>query len=104
MTAKATTTLRLRRVRFKDGRTLTVLRPKVDTEVRDHFARSSRNCLAHETSADMAGFAIVAWDASGEVFIDYRNGPKSPLPVGGVGQYVKDVLQAEQAVRWSRRD
>lgn len=52
----------------------------------------------------MAGFAVVAWTDGGVVTVNYQNSPSSPVAGGGVAQYVKDVLLAEQAVRWSRDD
>lgn len=97
--------MRLRRVRFKDGRApIEILRKAApSTEISDDFSRSIVRCA--ETSvggAAMVGFAIVAWADSGEVFVTYRNGDRSPVPGGGVGQYAKDILQAEQTIRWSK--
>lgn len=94
------TALRLRRVRFKDGRTIEVLRPK-DEGIGKTLTRAAARA-AEFAPKDMAGFALVAWNINGEVFVNYHNGQRSPVPGGGVAQYVKDVLIAETAVRWSK--
>lgn len=93
--------MRLRRVRFKDGRTLEVLRPKDEG-----IARKLTACAARASEyggADMAGFAIVAWRRDGCVFVNYENGDCSPVPGGGVPQYAHDVLLAELGARWAKQ-
>lgn len=97
--------IRLRSVRFKDGGgSIRVLRqPEPSTEIADEFCGSARKCAESSVGgSQMVGFAIVAWAASGEVFVNYRNGEGSGVAGGGVGQYAKDILLAEQAIRWAR--
>lgn len=100
--AENTTTMRLRSVRFKSGGSISVLRPKTDT--RDTFREVAARIGSNEVADRMAGFAVVAWTDNGVVTVDYENSAASPVAGGGVAQYVKDVLLAEQAVRWSRED
>jgi len=90
---------RLRRIRFKDGRSIDILRPKSES-VLPEFRAVIDDAIAN--NPDMAGFAIVAWRPSGEVFVTYRNGTRSQIIGGGVPQYVHDCFLAEVAVRWSR--
>lgn len=97
--------MRLRRIRFKDGRTLDVLRPRVDREavrVRDALAASSDLCIETMQPSGIVGYALVAWARNGEVFCAYENGDHSTVPAGFVPQYVHDVLLGEVAVRWSQ--
>lgn len=96
-----TTTLRLRRVRFKNGNTIEVLRPKADeTPVRLQDSVAA----ALEDRSGIVGYALVVWTADGRVTPAYYNGPRSPILAGQVPQYAKDVLLAEVATRWARSD
>lgn len=102
---RAASPLRLRRVRFKDGRgELRLLKPKSDTSVRDGLRRSSESCDGSSVSNAMVGFALVAWSRDGEVFVSYETSDGSSIRGGAVPQYVKDCLLAEVAVRWSKDD
>lgn len=91
--------LRLRRIRFKSGGCIEVLKLREEgiAAVLKETASDAANF-----APNMAGFALVAWKPNGEVFVNYRNGDRSLIPGGGVPQYVKDVLLAEVAVRWSK--
>lgn len=93
--------IRLRSVRFKDGRApiRVFSAPGPDTEISDSFAASAQRCS--EFFPTLVGFAIVAWSADGRVYVNYRNGDNSGIPGGGLGQYAKDIIQAEQAIRWA---
>ena len=94
---------RLRRVRFKDGRTLEVFRkPIPPQEIQANLRMTVNRCLESEVGDGMAGFAFVAWAKTGEVFVNYENGDGSLVSGGAVPQYVKDILLAELAARWSR--
>lgn len=93
--------LRLRRVRFKDGLTIEILRPKDEG-----IAKKLTLCAARASEfagADMAGFALVAWRRDGFVFVNYENGDCSPVPGGGVPQYAHDCLLAELGARWAKQ-
>src|ERR1700731_639324 len=97
-----TTTLRLRRVRFKNGNTVEVLRTKNE----DIVARLYKT-VAHaieDASAEVVGYALVMWNADGTVFPAYYNGKKSPILSGQVPQYAKDCLLTETAARWAEDD
>lgn len=96
----STTTLRLRRVRFKDGRTIEIMRNADRTDVARSLVRTANKGLASKT--ETVAYALVAWFADGEVLVDYRVGPRSPFAAGQISQMAKDVLLIEQAIRWSR--
>lgn len=103
-----TTTLRLRRVRFKDGRTIEVFRNRereaVYADAVGRLSRSADSCIGGLAARGLVGYALVAWAADGEVFTAYHNSETSMVPAGRVPSYVHDCLLAEQAVRWSRDD
>lgn len=96
-----TTTLRLRRVRFKDGRTIEVLRRDDDGVGRD-FSASAARVLDTDLGKQMVAYVVIAWDTNGYVYADYRNSDRSGIPAVGLPQLAKDTLIAEQAVRWAR--
>lgn len=96
-----TTTLRLRRVRFKSGGEITVLRPDKADPVRDHIGKTLCD-LQDNFTAKLAGFAIVVWDVNGLVFVDYENGQNSGVAAGGVAEYAKNILASEQILRWAK--
>lgn len=76
--------------------------PKQDFTVRDNFRVSASRIGANDIADKMAGWAIACWTHDGYVSVNFENGAKSPVSSAGVAQYVRDVLAAEQAVRWSR--
>jgi hypothetical protein len=90
--------LRLRRVRFKDGRTIEVLRRPEPATVNKRF----RSSAADASEDDLVAFAIVGWKANGEIFVDYENSVRSNVPAGALPQLAKDALLGEVAVRWSK--
>lgn len=93
---------RLRRVRFKDGRTIEVLRqPPKSRAVQKGLEQSVSRALESCVGDNMVGFALVCWAETGEVYVNYSNGDKSLVSGGMVPQYVKDILIAEQAARWA---
>lgn len=99
---KAASPLRLRRIRFKDGRTITVFRPKAElctAEARDTLKRSMAKVSNSETGESMVGFGLVAWARDGSVYVNYFNSENSGVPAGGVAGFVYDTLLAEQAAR-----
>lgn len=95
----AASPLRLRRVRFKNGNTIEVLKCG-NTDAPDRFRRITDNILNYPSQ--IAGYALVAWHADGAVLADYRNGAFSPLTSGQIPQYAKDCLLTEMAVRWNK--
>lgn len=90
--------MRLRRIRFKDGRTIEVLRRPESPTVNKRFSASA----ASASEGELVAFAIVCWRADGELFVDYENSARANVPAGAVPQLAKDALLAEAAVRWSK--
>lgn len=93
---------RLRRIRFKDGRTIEVLRRPEDSDVASRLRGSMIKSVDY--GSEVVGFALIVWYANGEVFPATHNGVKSPLLAGQVAQYVKDVILADTAARWVEGD
>jgi hypothetical protein len=94
--------LRLRRIRFKDGRTIEVLRAK-----HEDVAAKLRKAVELAIDDDPAGivaYALVSWRSDGTVFPAFHNGSRSTIQAGQIPQYCKDVLLAEVAARWSKDD
>jgi hypothetical protein len=100
MIVEKTTTLRCRRVRFKNGHSIEMLRPKHE-DVAGRF-RDATDRAVSENQSPMIGYAIVTWHQDGTVFPAYHNGERSQLQAGQVPQYAKDVLLAEVAARWAK--
>lgn len=99
MTAAAA--LHLRRVRFKDGRTLEVLRPMAEAE-----DRSMRQQLADGVQTKMrqgklllAGYGLVVWFTDGSCSCDYRTNGQIPSPL--IPDLVRGKLLAELAVDYA---
>lgn len=92
---------RLRRVRFKDGRTIDVLRRNADSDMCARFRRSVDRILAVERDHPMEAFAVLVWDGNGYVLVDYLIGDKSKMLACSLPQLAKDTLLAEQAIRWT---
>lgn len=94
---------RLRRIRFKDGRTVTVMRrPPPDTSIVDEFKISAARGADQTDGAGIQAFAILLWDGRGYCYVDYRVADNSPLVAAQLPQLAKDALLAETGVRWSR--
>lgn len=94
---------RLRRVRFKDGRTVTVIRrPPPDTSLVDAFRISAARAVDQTDGTGIQAFAILLWDGRGYCYVDYRVADRSPLVAAQLPQLEKDVLLAETGARWSR--
>lgn len=94
--------LRLRRVRFKDGRAnIEVMTRRSDGEVAGKLRGAAAKAIETGTT-EVVGYALVVWYADGLVFPAYHNGDKSPILAGQVPQYAKDVLLAEVATRWAK--
>lgn len=93
---------RLRRVRFKDGRTIDVLRRREDSDVGGRLRSATANAIDYDS--EVVGFALVVWYENGEVYPSAHNGPKSTLLAGQVGQYAKDVILTDLAAGWANED
>lgn len=92
---------RLRRVRFKGGRTITVIHRKPDTAVSDLFKKSVAHVTESQTGQGMQAFALLVWDSRGYCFVDYQIGEASPIAAVSIPQLAKDTLLAETAARWA---
>lgn len=94
-----TTTLRLRRIRFKSGGEIRVLPPRRN-EIAERFATSANRLKADtDITPRMAGYALVAWSADGYTYIDWQCGGP-PVTTGDIPRYVHDVLVVELARTW----
>lgn len=80
-----------------------MLRPPI-SDMRDALAKSTTKLLNDDLGAQMVGYALVAWGADGSVWCTWDNSFGSGVPAAGVPQYVKDVLLADVASKWSRDD
>lgn len=92
---------RLRRVRFKDGRTITVIHPRRDPSLTDCFKQVLSKAMDQTSPFGIQAFAILAWDGRGYCFVDYRVADGSALVAAQIPQLAKDALLAELAVRWT---
>lgn len=90
---------RLRRIRYKDGRTLDVFPTKSEGTIERRLRKAMAAAMRDEGVDPMLGYAVVAWYKSGDNYSDYSNDEPSPLMAGQVPQYVKDILLAEYGRR-----
>lgn len=95
-----TAKIRLRRVRFKDGRTIEVFHRPDDLEIDKKFKASAASAME---GTEMAGYAIVAWRKNGGSFCAWNNSFNSQVASGQVPQYVKDMLILETAADWAEQ-
>lgn len=95
-----TSTLRLRRVRFKDGRTLDVFRsPSAEDEHR--FVREKVAEVLAVHSGRIAGMAFVVWepDCSSTCVVSVND--SSTIPSILVPDFVRNRLLADRIERWT---
>lgn len=90
---------RLRRIRFKDGRTLDVLRPV--TSDASYFQRKAFETIAtHLANArGQSGVAIVMWDSQGYTVGRVING--MPIPGILIPDLVRNVLLGHKIEDWT---
>lgn len=97
MAANKTTTLRLRRVKFKSGGSLEIMRaPRAENLNAALMASAERAC----EDASVEAFSLVGWRTDGSVYVNYRISDKSSIVAGQIPSLVRDVLVAEVAGRW----
>lgn len=97
---QSATPLRLRRIRFKDGRTIEVLRSKIeqdDGHLRSSFTRACEN--AKTTQNAFAGYAIVVWQTNGSSFTAARSNGQIPGILAP--DYVRNALLADHTIKWA---
>lgn len=92
--------IRLRRVRFKDGRAIEIFHRRDEIEIDKKFKASA--AIAMECT-EMAGYAIVVWRKNGGSFCAWNNSFNSQVASGQVPQYVKDILMLETAANWAKQ-
>lgn len=95
-----TTTLRLRRVRFKDGRTIEVFRPKPDPceFPNDYIIGEVEECLAVQ-SDNTAGFAFICWSKDGASTCQIKT--DGSIPSIYVPDFLRNRLLAHQIEKWT---
>jgi hypothetical protein len=92
--------LRLRSVRMKaTGQTISVLRPRELPAAREGHRRMMRDFdyLVRGTAPGVAGYAIVVWDASGEIWDQLMVLDGNIIPRAMVPSLAKDALQRNLA-------
>jgi|SRR5580658_368036 hypothetical protein len=95
--------LRLRTIRFKDGRApLTILREVGSFDQRLVAKRIGEVIARH--GPDVAGFAIVCWQKDCASTADYGCSPVSPIPESLVCDFVRNRLLIERIDSWRGPD
>lgn len=91
---------RLRRIRFKDGRTIDVLRtkPKDDIILRGNLRRFVDYAL-RKGGEDVSGYAIVVWDKTNSSICEY--GTTGGIPGPSIPDYVRTRLLGHMIEKWT---
>lgn len=98
-----TTTLRLRRIRFKSGGEIRVLAPRRNC-VTDRFIGTAEHVKSDkDVGRNMAGYALVVWSSNGFVHIDWENSGTAVL-TPDIPRMVSDALLTEIVKTWGNRD
>jgi hypothetical protein len=84
-----TTTLRLKRVRFKNGATVEVLRDGLNERVVAEFDRHI--AWMRGRTEKLAGYCVFTWDAAGRGRMILTNSRASQIP----NMWLPDLLRAE---------
>lgn len=92
--------LRLRSVRFKDGRTFTVLRPEQNYDRR--IVESGVREVLDQHSVDFAGYAFMVWGMDGSSTCDLQT--KSNIPSILVPDFVRNRLLGMKIEEWILKD
>lgn len=100
--ANKTTTLRLRRVRFKNGRTIEVFRPPQKLAMGQRLQDSVADALSRESN--ISAYVLVAWREKGSCYIAYGNECGSGIPEASLPNITRDALVAEMGARWSQSE
>ena len=94
--------LRLRRIRYKDGRTLDVLRSRTKQQDRVDVEYAVRRVLdGHDDR--IAGMAFVVWTHDGASTADVKCYDPAPIPKVLVPDFVRERLRTEIAERFTRQ-
>lgn len=90
---------RLRRVRFKDGRTIEVLRPKPSDD--QHIRAQLKKVVAWAMEMDrpLGGAAIAVWDIDGSSICDLQS--NGTIPAILVPDFVRNRLLAAKIEDWT---
>lgn len=91
-------TLRLRSVKYKDGRGELRVIPDYRAKDREHAIKRVNDVMARQK--DIAGYAIVVWGADGSCTSQSQSGPRSALPGIYVPDFVRNALLACKTVEW----
>lgn len=95
-----TTTLRLRRIRFKDGRTLDVLRPKAKEADKMHaiYAKHGAECVS-DFGPNLSGISLVTWGKDGSSTCMLLSDGQIPGIL--VPDFVRNRLLAKKIEDWT---
>lgn len=93
---------RLRRITYKDGRSVTVIRPTKNFPDRIWIESHIRDLLDSHGD-DISGFAIVVWDKSGASTARMQSVHPS-IPVIYVPDFVRNRLLALKIEEWAREE
>lgn len=102
MTEQKTTTLRLRRIRFKDGRTVEVLRPKSGNAelLRQSYAKNAPAVAApYFADGTISGYAIVVWGSDGKTSSVANTDGRIPGIL--IPDLVRNKLIADKIEEWT---
>lgn len=93
------TPLRLRRVRFKDGRTLEVFRPKKTSSdtLKQNLSRWVK--FISDAPEEFSGYAIVTWHKDGTSVCEL--GSDGRIPSVLVPDFVRNRLLAQKIEEWT---
>lgn len=97
-----TSTLRLRRVHFKDGRaSIKVIPQRMVQEERREVGELVRECMS-SLCGHIAGFAFVVWSHDTASAAELRN-YYAAMPRAMVPEFVRERLRHEITERWTRQ-
>ena len=97
--------MRLRSVRYKDGRGELRVMPDHRASDKALIERRVRALLdAHHANSDTAGFAMVLWGADGSSTCDMGAGKRSNIPYILIPDFVRNRLLAAKIIDWAADD
>ena len=98
-----TGTLRLRSIRYKDGRGSLRVVPDFRDKDRPIVEAHIKQMLDIQGN-DIAGFAFVVWGADKRAMAYSSSNSRSVIPPIMVPDFVRERLLAEKIMEWSRED
>lgn len=86
---------RIRRVRFKDGRTIEVLPDARAAHARETAAAAREHVEMLASDPSLSGFVLLWWDRTGDYRCGWRLEPKGAIGMSGLPGYVSSVMTRE---------